>query len=209
MLALKKLTTRSYGAIRGLDIEEVDAAIVAVETVDRRPVNQQHVNQPPVASPPAPTGTCLGKRKREEAHDPDINVRKHAPHQEIKLFECRACAEKNDADGSYTAPCEHNYCDDCLKGLFSLSMKDETVYPPRCCRQPIPYDDVRLFLGAELARDFDAKREELDDQARLYCHVPTCSAYIRGADRNGALGTCFHCYATTCVTCKVSAWVSP
>ena len=36
--------------------------------------------------------------------------------------------------------CEHIYCNDCLKELSMRSTKDETLFPPTCCRQPIPWN---------------------------------------------------------------------
>ena len=51
---------------------------------------------------------------------------------------CVACTEVCHPSEAITAPCGHAYCDECLANLFQSSMTDETLYPPRCCKQPIP-----------------------------------------------------------------------
>lgn len=47
----------------------------------------------------------------------DANVNANAQ-QHVMLFECRSCPDKKTADDSFTAPCEHSYCDECLQTMF-------------------------------------------------------------------------------------------
>lgn len=87
-------------------------------------------------------------------------------------------------------------------------MTDESLYPPRCCRQPFPYDDMRHFLNSELREAFDAKREEMDaakNNNGTYCHVPACSSFIGDANKEGTVGTCSVCDERTCILCKQKA----
>lgn len=102
-------------------------------------------------------------------------------------------------------PCQHHYCDGCLNSLFRLAMNDEDSYPPRCCTQLIPLDDVRLFLNARLVTDFETKKEELDDAKPTYCCVPACSTYISQEHKRENVGTCPECAAETCLLCKEAA----
>ena len=56
---------------------------------------------------------------------------------------CAVCLEpvnKNDP----RVTCGHAYCVGCLKELFLSSMQDETLMPPRCCRQEIPIHLAKL-----------------------------------------------------------------
>ena len=86
-------------------------------------------------------------------------------------------------------------------------MTDERIFPPRCCTQPIPFEDVRLFLDDSLVSKFEGKREELEDTKKTYCHVPKCSSYIGQANKEGNVGTCpsSSYVAQTCLLCKQGA----
>jgi len=125
-----------------------------------------------------------------------------APEGHVMLFDCVACGDRYDAEHCCPVPCQHHYCDDCLHDLFRSAMTDESLYPPRCCRRPIPYDDIRDFLRPELRAVFEAKREELDDNDRIYCRIPTCSTYISHSHREGNTGKCPTCNTGVCLACK-------
>ena len=86
------------------------------------------------------------------------------------------------------APCGHTYCVDCIKQLFMISMQDETLMPPRCCRQEIPI--VLAQLTSKETEDFNAKRVEYTTSGRLYCFQPTCSTFIPPELIINKVGTC-------------------
>lgn len=121
---------------------------------------------------------------------------------------CEVCREEKKFFDVATMPdCRHDYCRDCLDQLFHLSMTDETLYPPRCCRQPISLQAVRIFLTADTAREFERRRPELETPNRTYCFRPTCSAWIPPQDIADDVGTCPACSARTCAICKAEAHV--
>lgn len=62
-------------------------------------------------------------------------------------------------------PCSHVYCFECLQHLFKTSMQDETVMPPRCCRQEILVSLVELTLKE--IENFNTKRLEYSMKDRL------------------------------------------
>ena len=126
-------------------------------------------------------------------------------HANMKLCECNSCLTLKTANECYQVPCQHYYCNECLDQLFSASTKDETLYPPKCCRQLIPFEDARTLLSREVMNTFGEKKEELDDTTRVYCHAPTCSAYIGVDNRVNGIATCPKCRQTTCTTCKGSS----
>ena len=121
---------------------------------------------------------------------------------EVVKFPCAVCGDPYDADHCWQAPCSHYYCDDDLNDLFRRSMTDVTLYPPRCCQQNMPYEDLRMFLHQDLAHDFDTKKEELDDHKPTYCHRPTCSTYIGQENKDANVATCPECKVETCILCK-------
>lgn len=81
-------------------------------------------------------------------------------------------------------------------------MTDRSLYPPRCCRQVIPWDTVRYLVSENLATQFDAKREELEDKFPVYCHDKQCSKYIKADAQDLTKATCSSCHAQTCTLCK-------
>lgn len=120
----------------------------------------------------------------------------------IPQSRCSVCGDYNVSDNDYPALCGHHYCGDCLSGLFSTAMRDERLYPPRCCSQHMPFDDARVFLDKDVETEFNHKKEELDDSRRTYCHVPTCSAYIPQSNKRETSGECPTCHLSTCILCR-------
>lgn len=118
---------------------------------------------------------------------------------------CVACTNTFPWFDILETPCSHHYCVECLSELFDLSMKDETLYPPRCCRQTIPLDDAKLVLHPKLVRDFQQKSIELDAKDRTYCYDPRCSTFIPAEHITEDVADCPDCGKRTCVICKAAA----
>ena len=91
-----------------------------------------------------------------------------------KLGHCVACGDTKDFFDVARVPCDHEYCRECLASLFQASMKDESLFPPRCDGQPIPLNQVRFFLPVELAKEFEERSVRLSARNRVYCHDPRC-----------------------------------
>ncbi len=120
-------------------------------------------------------------------------------------IECIGCGDKHYRPDMSRFPCSHDYCRECVEGLFTASLSDESLFPPRCCNQPIPLESCRASLPSKLAGEFLAKKVELETPNRTYCHLPTCSAFIPQQFISGEVATCIRCRKTTCVTCKRSS----
>lgn len=120
---------------------------------------------------------------------------------------CVCCMVDFDAEDTVTCPCSHDYCRVCLRDFFCRSLTDESLFPPRCCNEPIPVegDIIKDALGEDLVADFQDKKEEFEAPNRMYCHVQGCGAWIspRHIDISG-VGTCPECQAKTCATCKAA-----
>ncbi|KAF8553213.1 hypothetical protein OG21DRAFT_1464479 [Imleria badia] len=105
------------------------------------------------------------------------------------------------------APCGHYYGIDCVTDLFQSATRDETLFPPRCCRQNIPLTQVQLHLSQALVMTFQQKQVEFTTLKRVYCSAPTCSHFL-GPLSEGAFAskvyTCpaLGCERRTCGKCR-------
>jgi hypothetical protein len=118
---------------------------------------------------------------------------------------CAACQEHVRFFDMARVPCSPEYCRDCLQDLFRASMTDDSLFPPRCCRQPITTGSVRVFLTAELVMQYEQKKIELDTPGRTYCSNPLCSAFIRLEDITDEQASCPDCGTVTCTLCKATS----
>ena len=119
-------------------------------------------------------------------------------------WECVSC---QDCKEVVAVPCQHLYCRECVRRLFIDSTVDETLFPPRCCRQQILVSTVRHFLGSRLTAQFERKAIEFGTLNRTYCWNPSCAAFIDPDCIHGSAGTCSRlgCGRQTCIFCKREA----
>ncbi|TLS29209.1 hypothetical protein PpBr36_00907 [Pyricularia pennisetigena] len=117
---------------------------------------------------------------------------------------CTSCGDDFDFTDVARCPCSHEYCRGCLGMLFETSTVDESLFPPRCCKQPIPLERNRIFLDSELVGRFKAKKLELETPNRIYCHDPECSNFVPPLFIDAAenIATCVRCQKKTCTTCR-------
>ena len=119
--------------------------------------------------------------------------------------QCIACDLKKPLLDIFQTPCGHHYCQECLRTLFELSTTDETLSPPRCCRQEIPLPSVKVYLSSALIDLFNRKSIEFKTSDRTYCSQPTCSSFITSINIGGERATCTACGTCTCTICKNNA----
>ncbi|KAF4962841.1 hypothetical protein FSARC_9084 [Fusarium sarcochroum] len=115
--------------------------------------------------------------------------------------ECVACNDRFPPLALSRSPCSHEYCRGCLIGLVRSSLQDESLFPPRCCGQPIPVKQDRWF-SPELVGQFQAKKLEFDTPNRTYCSKPPCSTFVPPTFIAGDVATCPRCSRRTCIHCK-------
>ncbi|XMA13408.1 hypothetical protein WAI453_006199 [Rhynchosporium graminicola] len=119
---------------------------------------------------------------------------------------CTACRDTFSFCELSRAPCTHEYCRSCLQDLFITSMTDDTLFPPRCCRQPItPSMSIRIYLTTKIVDDYEAKKVEFDTPNRTYCSNPLCSSFIRTNCVVEERASCQVCQVVTCTICKGTA----
>lgn len=121
-----------------------------------------------------------------------------------RYYGCVICTDEFPARHLITAPCGDHYCKACTGQLYDLAMKDESLFPPRCCRQPIPIKIASPLLTAAQVQTFLEKRVEFDTPTRTYCHDTTCGAFIAPENVSGEKAMCT-CGALTCIVCKAAA----
>ncbi|KAI6112099.1 hypothetical protein EDD16DRAFT_1178355 [Pisolithus croceorrhizus] len=98
------------------------------------------------------------------------------------------------------APCGHHYDIPCITDLFQSSTRDESLYPPRCCRQIIPFSQVQPHLSRNLVTQFQEKSKELGTLNRVYCARQTCSRFLGPLTETLFGVTVYDCSAPNCGT---------
>jgi hypothetical protein len=105
------------------------------------------------------------------------------------------------------APCGHYYGIDCVTDLFQSATRDETLFPPRCCRQNIPFAQVQPHLSQTLVTTFQQKEVEFSTLKRVYCSFPTCSRFLGPLSEDISASKVYTCPASgcgrqTCAKCR-------
>ena len=118
------------------------------------------------------------------------------------LRDCTACGNNSLCTKSFKAPCSHIYCITCLSTLFEQAITDESLFPPRCCRQQIPLASVKVHLDEALYTKLEVKSVEFSATNGVYCFDPFCSTFITSADLGLDQAKCGHCNKVTCTICK-------
>lgn len=167
----------------------------------------------PVAVPPQPTpdrsdadafSNVLRDALHRLSHFPEY-ARFCNTYPGLELTSCQACLERLPRSETLPAPCGDSYCTDCMTALFEHAVRDEAMYPPRCCGQTIPLDSVRSIITSELAVTFAKKAMEFDTTNRTYCSNSACSQFIPNDRINDDVAVCDACNHRTCSICKGNA----
>lgn len=118
--------------------------------------------------------------------------------------DCVSCTDRVSARHLITAPCGDYYCKTCIGQLYDLAMQDESLFPPRCCRQPIPLETASPLLTDAQIQTFLKKGIEFNTPNRTYCHDITCGVFVEPDSISGEKALCA-CGALTCTVCKAAA----
>ncbi|KZL79873.1 ibr finger domain-containing protein [Colletotrichum incanum] len=127
-------------------------------------------------------------------------------YQPVRTAKCVLCQGMHDTRDLYeNNGCRDMYCSDFLRNLFESSINDEALFPPRCCSHTIPVDDIstNIFLfSEEFVETFRTQLVDYSTTDRIYCHVPTCSAFIPPTTIHGDIGICPERQARVFSLCK-------
>jgi hypothetical protein len=115
--------------------------------------------------------------------------------------ECVICGDNKFWFDVLLMPCGDKKCAACLSELFTNSYKDESLFPPKCCRQVIPIDKhLRLFISPATLAPYANRKIELSTTDRTYCHL--CQTFILPTTIAASRAVCADCKAETCAKCK-------
>jgi IBR domain, a half RING-finger domain len=116
--------------------------------------------------------------------------------------DCIICTQPIE-DREIRVPCGHYYDVECIISLFQASTKDESLFPPRCCRKSIPLSRVRDHFSASQLEQFVEKAREFSTPKRVYCARPHCSRFL-GPQMEGKATANAKVYKCTCGTVMCS-----
>ncbi|RDL37534.1 uncharacterized protein BP5553_04967 [Venustampulla echinocandica] len=123
----------------------------------------------------------------------------------VTYRQCIVCGEDVQFFDVVRVPCGHEYCCGCLHQLFKASLTDDSLFPPRCCRQPVASSILRVFLPADLLYQYEEKKIEHETPNRTYCSNASCSAFIKAENIADERASCRVCSCITCTICKAKA----
>ncbi|KAK1145868.1 hypothetical protein N8T08_003814 [Aspergillus melleus] len=115
---------------------------------------------------------------------------------------CISCWEYFDKTNVFTNPCGESLCHECTRQLFLGSIRDEELYPPRCCGRIIPPETALRILDYRELSEFSHRAIEYSAKDRVYCAEPTCSKFIPPAAIGADHGTCPECHRRTHIPCR-------
>jgi hypothetical protein len=120
----------------------------------------------------------------------------------FKLTTSVACTEKYLRTYTFPVPCGRRYCDDCLATLFENAIKDESMFPPRCYGQVIPFASVRSIIGPDLLAAVANRAAEFVSTDRTYCPNLSCHSFIPQGRVVRNIALCLKCAKLTCSICQ-------
>ncbi|KAI9044865.1 uncharacterized protein KD926_011038 [Aspergillus affinis] len=115
---------------------------------------------------------------------------------------CVSCLEFFDRAELFMNPCGECLCHDCTRELFLGSIRDEELYPPRCCGRIITPETALLVLDYRELYQFSQRAIEYSAKDRVYCAEPTCSKFIPPGAIVADYGTCLGCHRRTHLPCR-------
>ncbi|RAL06902.1 uncharacterized protein BO97DRAFT_447229 [Aspergillus homomorphus CBS 101889] len=209
-----------------LAVDQDGLLITSLQTEESQARNDRHLAQRasrgqalPIAqhTPVAPEGESgmairtLGYTHGEEAdHQSDAadSFSTYTERQEEALqsfnseAKCSVCYDAFPQAEVTCLDCGHTYCNGCIRDLFLRATKDQSLFPPRCCRQPIDLSRVETLLLNDELQEFRSAEIEFSTTDRTYCSNPECGKSISPAHITSDQAHCAACDNLSCTMCK-------
>lgn len=115
--------------------------------------------------------------------------------------ECLICGEEHGKDMLHR-PCEHGYCEGCLKEGFEGALGSKT--PLKCCDKVLDINEA-FGLSKGFVGQYEEMVVELTSQSPTYCHSKKCGTFLPPRMFVGDVGTCGKCRLQTCRHCRQKA----
>ena len=119
--------------------------------------------------------------------------------------ECIVCGESVHPHSTVRLECSDVYCKPCLKSFFLRAAKDESLFPPKCHRQPIDISTIEADFSFEDLSTYRSAELEFTSTDRVYCANPECAKFIPMPQRTPDCASCEACSGRTCMHCKALA----
>ncbi|KAI0757208.1 hypothetical protein C8Q80DRAFT_84286 [Daedaleopsis nitida] len=147
-------------------------------------------------------------------HIPSLNSRQHRAipvrtallpsRPRTPVPTCVICQEEIEETIIYTRCC-HFLDVACLRTLYENAIRDEALYPPKCCQDTLDFDTLGEYLTSSIRDQYRRKAREYRTRDRVYCHDPACSSFLSGATAAPTCIRCTDCGSETCGCCKAQA----
>ncbi|KAJ5051030.1 uncharacterized protein L3040_002895 [Drepanopeziza brunnea f. sp. 'multigermtubi'] len=126
----------------------------------------------------------------------------HLPQLKV---ECSVCGEVVHPHATVRLACSDVYCKPCLKSFFLRVAKDESLFPPKCCRHAIDISTIEADFSFEELSAYRSAELEFTSTDRVYCARPECAKFIPMPQRTADRASCEACGAGICMHCKAPA----
>lgn len=131
--------------------------------------------------------------------------RSDSDEQEVEQVACINCRYKVPLEEATKLLCEHLSCAKCLEWQLKLALTDETMFPPKCCDDPIRKNIIEKCLTPEEMALFLDKQVEFETENKTYCYRTSCSKFIPPANIRNEKAACPVCGEVTCTICNTKA----
>lgn len=118
-----------------------------------------------------------------------------------------SCSSETPVKELASLQCQHKYCGPCVSTLAHMAMESEYLFPPRCCFQEIPLENVLSSLSSEEKSRYMRKVREYSTPHvdRWYCPSSRCGEWIPPehlkAKPSGSQ-KCPYCSTLICSRCR-------
>ncbi|KAE8373207.1 hypothetical protein BDV26DRAFT_272572 [Aspergillus bertholletiae] len=168
-----------------------------------------HLNaMPPLVDPkPAGRGKAESRRNRIVARIERCRLIQHFFRRTSQKEACVSCLETMPAGELVSLPCQHKYCNTCIRQMAATSMVDEQLFPPRCCSRKIPPETILHLLPPKERESFVSKTAEYATPVtdRWYCPAPACGKWIPSMAvkaEKSQTQACPYCSTKICTGCR-------
>ena len=150
---------------------------------------------------PEPQKLPISRQAIDAGHQPVVQQ------GQSSNVECVACCKKGPDCEMYSNFCSHAYCSKCINRLFKRAVRDDSLWPPQCCKTVMPIESIEHFLDEDLVPLVNARQVEMSVPILKRTYCVDCSAFIIQENIHENMAICYSCrgFVCTCTECKEAA----